>query len=72
MEFDRVLEDGRLWAVKMEGEGKNAFDLLFSKWYDLNWLKDFFGENLSDLSSYFHNLVQCLHELDRGFPSLFK
>ena len=54
MEFDRVLEDGRLWAVKMEGEGKNAFDLLFSKWYDLNWLKDFFRENLSDLSSYFH------------------
>ena len=34
MEFDKILEDGRLWAVKHEGETENAFDLLFSRWYD--------------------------------------
>ena len=54
MEFDRILDDGRLWSVKYEGEMENAFDLLFSRWYDLNWLRDFFRENISDLSSYFH------------------
>jgi len=54
MEFDKILEDGRLWAVKYEGEKENAFDLLFSHWYDLNWLREFFRENIEDLSSFFH------------------
>ena len=54
MEFDRILEDKRLWAVRYEGERSNCFDLLFSSWYDMNWLKKFFEENLSDLSSFFH------------------
>lgn len=54
MEFDKILEDGRLWAVKYEGEKENAFDLLFSCWYDLNWLREFFRENIADLSSFFH------------------
>ena len=54
MEFVKVLEDGRLWAVKYVGEEDNCFDALFSKWYDMFWLKSFFNENLSDLSVYFH------------------
>ena len=54
MEFDKILEDGRLWAVRYEGETGNAFDLLFSRWYDLNWLREFFKENIADLSSFFH------------------
>jgi hypothetical protein len=53
MEFDKILEDGRLWAVKYEGERDNCFDALFSRWYDLNWLKGFFKENISDLSAFF-------------------
>ena len=53
MEFDKILEDGRLWAVKYEGDKDNCFDALFSKWYDMKWLKGFFKENLSDLSAYF-------------------
>ena len=48
-----MIEDGRLWAVKYEGERANCFDLLFEQWYDLNWLKEFFKDNLEDLSSYF-------------------
>lgn len=54
MEFDRILADGRLWAVKYEGEEKNCFELLFDSWYDISWLKSFFEKNLEDLSSFFH------------------
>ncbi len=53
MTFDRILEDDRLWAVRYDGEVENCFDSLFEKWYDMNWLKGFFNENLSDLSSFF-------------------
>ena len=53
MEFVRLLDDSRLWAVKYEGDSTNCFDLLFSQWYDLDWLIGFFSENISDLSSYF-------------------
>ena len=54
MTFDKILDDKRLWAVKYEGENNNCFDLLFSNWYDMNWLRSFFQENLTDLSSFFH------------------
>ena len=53
MEFRRILDDGRLWAVKYDGENTNCFDSLFAKWYDMNWLVKFFSDNLADLSSYF-------------------
>ena len=53
MEFDKILEDKRLWAVKYDGETENCFDLLFSRWYDMNWLRSFFQENIEDLSSFF-------------------
>ena len=54
MEFDRILDDGRLWAVRYEGEENNCFELLFERWYDINWLKSFFEKNLEDLPSFFH------------------
>ena len=53
MDFVRILDDDRLWAVKYEGEETNCFDSLFSQWNDMNWLKAFFKDNLSDLSSFF-------------------
>lgn len=53
MRFERILDDNRLWAVEYEGEQSNCFDLLFSQWYDMNWLRGFFKENLADLSSLF-------------------
>ena len=53
MTFDRILDDNRLWAVRFDGESDNCFDSLFEKWYDMNWLKAFFRDNLSDLASYF-------------------
>ena len=54
MTFDKILEDGRLWAVRYDGKEDNCFDELFSQWYDMQWLREFFKENLSDLESYFH------------------
>ncbi len=54
MEFVRILDDNRLWAVKYDGETDNCFDSLFSNWYDMNWLKSFFQENIADLASFFH------------------
>ena len=56
MTFDRILEDGRLWAVRYDGEGDNCFENLFSQWYDMQWLKSFFNENLPDLDLLFRHL----------------
>lgn len=54
MTFDKILDDGRLWAVRYDKERQNCFDELFDRWYDMQWLKSFFTDNLSDLSDYFH------------------
>ena len=54
MTFDKILDDGRLWAVRYDKEGQNCFDELFDRWYDMQWLKSFFTDNISDLSAYFH------------------
>lgn len=53
MDFVRILDDDRLWAVKYEKDDTNCFDMLFSRWYDMTWLKSFFQENLADLTSFF-------------------
>jgi len=54
MTFDKILEDGRLWAVRYDGKEDNCFEELFEQWYDMQWLKNFFKENLSDLEAFFH------------------
>lgn len=54
MTFDRILEDGRLWAVRYDGENDNCFEELFGRWFDMQWLASFFKDNLDDLKSYFH------------------
>lgn len=51
--FDDITEDGRLWAVRYEGEDDNALYNLFEQWNDVAWLRSFFKENINDLSSYF-------------------
>ena len=53
MTFDKILDDGRLWAVRYDNEPDNCFDSLFAKWYDMSWLRAFFQENITDLSAYF-------------------
>ena len=51
--FDKITDDGRLWAVRYDGEGDNAFYILLDKWDDVVWLRQFFRDNWDDLSAYF-------------------
>lgn len=53
MTFDRILDDGRLWAVRYDGMDDNALTMLFDQWGDVVWLRNFFKENWDDLTSYF-------------------
>jgi hypothetical protein len=64
MEFARILNDGRLWAVQYDGEDENCFDSLFTHWFDINWLKEFFKNNLGDLTSFFKitDIYQAINE----------
>lgn len=48
-----MTEDGRLWAVKYDGGLSNVFDEVFSRWADVDWLKNFFSSNVHDLERYF-------------------
>ena len=51
--FDKITDDGHLWAAWYDGEGDNAFYILFDKWDDVVWLRQFFRDNWDDLSAYF-------------------
>ena len=53
MTFEKIIEDGRLWAVRYDGETENALGNLFEQWSDVEWLRQFFKENMDDLTSYF-------------------
>lgn len=53
MTFDDITEDGRLWAVRYDGDNDNILYSLFDQWNDVAWLRDFFKANSSDLESYF-------------------
>lgn len=50
MTFDKVIEDGRLWAVRFDKD--NALQKVMSQWSDAEWLADFFMQNLDDLIDY--------------------
>jgi hypothetical protein len=54
MQFERLLENGRLWAVVYDEENVNVLEKVFSQWNDYLWLRDFFTEHAKDLASYFH------------------
>lgn len=53
MTFDDITEDGRLWAVRYDGEEDNVLYSLFDQWNDVAWLRAFFKANIADLESYF-------------------
>lgn len=53
MTFDKVIEDGRLWAVRYESEDLNELERVFTQWNDTGWLLQFFSDNFEDLVSYF-------------------
>lgn len=35
MEFDDITGDGRIWAVRYDGDDENILALLFRKWNDV-------------------------------------
>ena len=49
MTFDEITGDGRLWAVRHDGEGDNELYDMFDKWNDVLWLRNFFIANKNDL-----------------------
>lgn len=53
MTFDSITGDGRLWAVRYDGEKDNELSGLFELWNDVIWLRGFFKANFADLSSNF-------------------
>ncbi len=53
MTFDDITENGKLWAVRFNGEPENELSKLFAKWNDADWLRSFFMENIDDLSRCF-------------------
>lgn len=67
MTFDDITEDGRLWAVRYEGETDNALYTLFDQWSDVMWLRSFFKANWQDLTSYFKitDINQAIEDSDR-------
>lgn len=53
MTFDNITEDGRLWAVRYDGEVDNALYIILDRWNDVRWLRTFFKNNFNDLVSHF-------------------
>lgn len=53
MTFDKIIDDGRLWAVRFDKDNQNALHKVLNQWRDAEWLADFFTQNLDDLISYF-------------------
>lgn len=53
MKFDKIISDGRLWAVHFDKDIHNALEIVMSQWADAEWLAEFFIQNLDDLISYF-------------------
>ncbi len=64
MTFDKIIEDGRLWAVRYDNDKDNALQKVLSQWSDAEWLADFFMQNLDDLISYFRitNIEDAIYQ----------
>ena len=53
MKFEDVLGNGRLWAVIYDEDTQNILKEVFDQWGNLDYLENFFAENILDLMSYF-------------------
>lgn len=54
MTFDKITEDGRVWAARYDEEADNALFQLLDNWSDTSWLYQFFSKNRSDLEAFYH------------------
>lgn len=64
MTFDDISGDGRLWAVRYDEDSDNILYQILGRWYDLEWLADFFTMNKDDLAYYFKitDLNQAIYD----------
>lgn len=53
MKFDLITDNGTLWAVRYEDSLDNVLDTILDQWNDVVWLRSFFKQNITDLTSYF-------------------
>lgn len=53
MTFDKITSDGNLWAVRYDGKSDNALSMVFNQWTDVLYLRSFFKQNWSDMSSFY-------------------
>ncbi len=55
MKFVRIIDNyNHLWAVKSQDKKDDELTDLFIKWNNVEYLLNFFTENLDDLKGYFH------------------
>ena len=55
MVFERIISGkDHLWAVRDLSKPKNELALQFQSWNDIEYLMEFFMENIEDLKDYFH------------------
>lgn len=53
MTFDKITSDGNLWAVRYDGKSDNALSMVFNQWKEVLYLRSFFKQNWSDMSSFY-------------------
>lgn len=53
MKFDKITDNGNLWAVRYDNCLDNVLDTILDQWNDVAWLRKFFKQNIEDLASYF-------------------
>lgn len=64
MKFEDVLHNGRLWAVRYDGDSQNILNKTFGQWLDIGYLQSFFDSNRNDLKDFFHitNLDDAIYD----------
>lgn len=64
MKFEDVLHNGRLWAVRYDGDSQNILNKTFGQWLDIGYLQSFFDLNKNDLKDFFHitNLDDAIYD----------
>ena len=68
MKFARIIPKyNHLWAVKSPDEEVDELTLLFRKWYNAEYLLDFFMENFEDLRNFFR-----VERLDQAIEDTFE
>lgn len=60
MTFDKITEDGSLFAVRYDEDSDNIMEILFDQWSDVVWLRSFFINHFADLKNYF--AIEDIHE----------